>query len=405
MEPAPSRESITESLRRLAHYLLPNLQYERVINRLIILSLLTIAFAMQPALAFSQSKTKISLAGEIEENNGNFRLYLSNNSDREFHGRAVIGIGNDTDQKEIGQLSIKLPALEAQLLQFARATTSGSHYSLRIIDENNSPIFFNIAPIKTSTDSTPATVVTLSPIGTPASDGKVVAAAIPPDSPLSHTAKSGEGEVPGAEVTIKPRLVAGETETDSFKVLFELTALHPIREATMSITIGKHKDRKTVNINRDLAIDFKLPDDLDTERVGYLLTAKDGREIAKGEIQLDQLMAEDYVNVSDVRTDRPSYDYGETAKLTIVLDGKSPHGYRMEVSVHDSSGMVAFTDQRQCKRDKHDATQEFTIILPRSGDPPFTLEFKIYDAETGLLFDSGERDIPINKKDQSSRLN
>ncbi len=371
------------------------------IRLLITLILLTIfaddSYLVRARTQIPSARNKLALSGEIEDNNGKFRLYLTNDSDREFRGRVIIGLGSDAEQREIGQISLTLPPLEGRLLQFGTASRTGSHYSLRILEWNDAPVFFKIAPIKTVSDATPATEVALAPISKFPAAGSVAPA---PDSAPPSAAGTEDARATGSEVTIKTRLLGGDTDADPFKVSFEITPLRPIRDAQLAIVMGKHNDRRAVTASRPVTIEFKLPDSPDAERISYVLTAKDGREIARGEIKLDQLMAEDYVNVSDIRTDRPGYDFGATAKVTVVLEGKSPHGYRLEVQLRDSAGSVLFTDQRQSKADKHEATQEFTIILPRNGETPLTFEFKIYDGETGLLFDSGEREIPVNKADR-----
>ncbi|MGH9838892.1 MAG: hypothetical protein ACREEM_08920 [Blastocatellia bacterium] len=371
-------------------------------TRLFFLLILSTTFAVGSNLVRAQAQipsagNKLTLSGEIEDNNGKFRLYLTNDSDREFRGRVIIGLGSGAEQQEIGQISLTLPPLEGRLLQFATASRTGSHYSLRMLDWNDAPVFFKIAPIKTASDATPATEVTLAPVSKLHAEGGGLLV----DSTPSPTAGADKPRAAGAEVTIQTRLLGGDSEADPFRIAFEITPLRPINEARLSITMGKHNDHKAVTANRPITIEFKLPDTPDAEQISYVLVARDGREIARGEIKLDQLMAEDYVNVSDIRTDRPGYDFGATAKVTVVLEGKSPHGYRLEVLLRDSAGSVLFTDQRQSKADKHEATQEFTIVLPRNGETPLTFEFKIYDGETGLLFDSGEREIPVNKADRS----
>jgi len=373
-------------------------------HTLIFSTLLAVESNLAPVQAQNPSAgNRPSLTGEIEDNNGRFRLYLANDSDREFRGRVIIGLGSDAEQREIGQIWLTLPPLERRLLQLTTANRTGSHYSLRVLDSKDAPVFFKIAPIKTVSDATPATEVALAPISKlQAGEGVAPSPATPPPS----GAGAGDQPATGSEVTIKTRLLGGDTDDDPFKISFEITPLRPINDAQLSITIGttgtmgKHKDRKPLSASRPVTIEFKLPDDPDAERISYVLTARDGREIARGEIKLDQLMAEDYVNVSDIRTDRSGYDFGATAKVTIVLEGQSPHGYRLEVQLRDANGAVLFTDQRQSKAGKHEATQEFTIILPRNGEAPFTFEFKIHDGETGLLFDSGEREIPVNKADR-----
>jgi hypothetical protein len=142
---------------------------------------------------------------------------------------------------------------------------------------------------------------------------------------------------------------------------------------------------------------------LEEEQISYELTNQDGRLLAKGELGLEQLMTEDSVIVLDMRTDRQSYDPGDSVKLIVLLEGRSPRGYRIEASAKDSRGKVFFRDQKQDSADHQTMAREFTITLPRNISAPVLFEFKIYDGETKLLFDSGEREIPINEVKPSLR--
>ncbi len=388
---------------------------QRIFTSLIVL----IAFAIEPQYAFSQApnpgqnsspvnpdstiRNAPSLSGGLENNQGLLRLNLVNNSSREFRGTGIIGIGGDSEQREIGQLALTLPPNETTLLQISGVPPSGNHFSLRIFDQAGALVFYKIAPIKTVSDSTPAVVVTLSPVsktrGTTVSMNRssspnVAAATSDPGDTSPAIAPASPTVAP--EVTIKGRLLAGQSETDPFIIAFEMKARRPINDATMAITMGKLKDRKPVSIRRDLTVEFKLPNQFDSERIGYELTDKSGRVIAKGELELSQLMAEDLVTVTDIRTDKASYDPGESARITLLLEGKSPSGYRLEIQVKDNQGNVIFRDQFQANADNQTNTQGFTLSLTREAVSPITLEFKIFDNETGILFDSGERDIPLN---------
>lgn len=317
-----------------------------------------------------------------------------NNSSREFRGRGVIGTGSESEQKEIGQLDLVLPPQEITLLLLSGIHPSGNQFSLKIFDQNGALVFYKIAPIKNVSDSTPAIAVKLSPVS---KGGDVTVSSNKPAS--LNTVITGDPGNPSpvvAEVTIKGRLLAGQSETDPFIVAFEMTAARPLYDATMTIALGKFKDRKPVSIKRDLTVEFKLPEQPDTERLSYELIAKNGRVIAKGELDLAELMAEDFVTVTDVRTDKSSYDPGEPVQVTVLLEGRSPNGCRLEIAVKDGQGNVFFRDQYRTDSDNPTNTQGFTMTLPREVSSPVTLEFKIYDNETGLMFDSGEREIPIN---------
>ncbi len=371
---------------------------------IVLLLLTALAAGTQPAFAKhhtqdnsdSAVKTRLSLSGGIENNHGQIRLNLTNNSSREFRGVGVIGIGGDTEQKEIGQLTLTLPPQETVILQLSGVAPSGNQFSLKVFDQNGALIYYKIAPIKSVSDPAPAMTVTLSPVSKKSSvtiSSNKPAPSLP-DGTLPVNNSNGATVI--AEVTIKGRLLAGQSENDPFVLAFEMMAIRPVYEATLSITLGQHKDSKPVSIKRDLTVEFKLPDQLDGERISYEMTAKNGRVIVKGELGLDQLMAEDSVTVADIRTDKSSYDLGDSVNVTVQLEGKSPHGYRLEVLAKDGHGVTLFQDQYQTNADNQTNTQSFTIPLPREMTSPVVLEFKLFDAETGLLFDSGEREIPVN---------
>lgn len=346
-------------------------------------------------------RTHAALSGGIENNNGQLRLNLTNNSMREFHGEGIIAIGDDLEKREIGQLALALAPQETRLLQFSGVHASGNQFSLKIFDRNGTLVFYKIAAIKNVSDSAPAVIVTLQPI----SNSKRKNIAVSSNEKDEKTEKGQPSSIkPGkpaavtAEVTIKGRLLAGQSETDPFVVAFEMTAPRPINDAAISITLGKFKDRKPVSIQnagQNLTVEFKLPDQFDGERIGYELTAKNGRVIAKGELDIEQLMAEDSVTVADIQTDRASYEPGDPVQVTVLLEGQSPNGFRLEVQAKDGLGNVIFQDQQQSNANNQVNTQNFTMTLPRELTAPVVFEFKIYDSETGALFDSGEREIPV----------
>ena len=166
--------------------------------------------------------------------------------------------------------------------------------------------------------------------------------------------------------------------------------------ATISISATKLNEQKPVSIHSQSQVDFKLPESLESNTVSYVLKGKDGTVLAKGELDLNVLMADDSVTVNDIRTDRQSYQPGETARLTVITEGKAQSGYRLEVSVRDAQSQTIFSDQKIIAADETAKSFDFLINLPSKLSAPAIFEFRIFDAESGLLFDSGEREIPIN---------
>ena len=78
-----------------------------------------------------------------------------------------------------------------------------------------------------------------------------------------------------------------------------------------------------------------------------------------------------------------------------MVDGKSQSGYRLEVSVRDGQSQTLFRDQKTVGTDENVKSLDFSFMLPSDVSLPAVFEFRIFDAETGLLFDSGEREVPM----------
>lgn len=350
----------------------------------------------------SSSSQRFVLSGGIENNNGELRLNLSNESSQEFRGTGVIGLGSNMEQKELGQLTFTLPAQETTLFRLTGVQPSGSQFSLKIFNQAGALIFYKIAPIKSVSDGSPAIAVTLSPVGkkgdifiAPVKSAQIVGPAGSP-STVSSTPASGN-PVPGiAEAVIKGRLLANQTDDDQMVLVLEIKSPQPIVDATIDITIGRFRESKPVSGKPDQTVEFKLPDQLDDERVVYVLTAKNGREIARGDLDLGELLSEDVVTVADIKTDKPSYEPGESAHITLMLEGRSPHGHKIELLARDGQGNTIFNEQLTISANTQTDTQQFSMSLPREITTPVVLEFRILDSETGLLFDSGEREIQIN---------
>jgi hypothetical protein len=338
-----------------------------------------------------------SLAGSIENNDGKLRLILSNSSPQEFRGSCRISLGSDGNQKEIGQVEITLPPQEIVLLQVSNLPPSGDQYTLAIFDQKGSRRFFKIAPLRHVSDPTPAALVKITPIQQQHSLTTTTLSVVGNSaSSVKGTDTSEDIARAASQVQVQARLLANEEANDSFILSLEFRAQRPVSGATIAITAGKLKDKKPISINLQSHVEFKLPDQLETETISYLLTAKDGRVLAKGELDLQQLMADDMVTVNDIRTDRSTYDPGETARVTALIEGKSRHGYRLEVSARDGQSQSIFRDQKVVGPDDNTSSVEFAVSLPAGATTPVVFEFKIFDSENGLLLDSGEREIPMN---------
>ncbi|MEP7339918.1 MAG: hypothetical protein ABI977_19425 [Acidobacteriota bacterium] len=366
-----------------------------------ILLLLFSAFAAEPKLVFAKpvppgiSLQAASLTGSAENNDGRLRLVLTNNSPQQFRGACTISLGTDGDQREIGQVALTLPPQETTLLLLSNVPPSGQMYTLAIYDQKGTRRFFKIAPLRQVSDPTPALTVAVTPIKPPQAKPATPLSLV--NNPPSATAIETEEIVrASSQIQVQARLLADEDATDSFILSLEFRTPRPIKDAKIAITAGKIKDSKPVSIYSQAHVEFKLPEQLEAERINYTLTGKDGRVLAKGELDLQQLMADGVVIVNDIRTDRSSYDPGESARITVLLEGKSQHGCRLEVSVKDGQNQAIFRDQKTLAAEDKSDSLEFTVSIPNNTSAPVLFEFKIYDSETGLLFDSGEREIPVN---------
>lgn len=393
----------------VAHSLLPTAAYLFGVRSRLYIFLLAFAAvaancqfaAAQPPVAANSGqrdaliRTRPSLTGSLENNNGKLRLNLSNNAPREFRGTARLSLGSEADQRELGQVAITLPPQETKLLLLSNAAPAGEQYTLLIHDERGTLVFYKIAPLQRISDDTPAMAVTLLPVTTRASQNTAVASAAP--------SAADEELRQAAQVHVQARLLADEAAAGSFLVSFELRSPQPVDDATLTVTAGKTQERKRASFNRQAHYEFKLPKDLENERIGYTLTTKQGRVLANGEVDLAQLMADDAVTVSDIRTDRATYEAGATARLTVLLEGKARQGYRLEVLARDHQNQVFFRAEKQAARSEPANLPEFSVTLPGSVAAPLIFEFKIFDVATGLLFDSGEREIPFSPAKLPSR--
>jgi hypothetical protein len=332
------------------------------------------------------SEPRPSLTGTLESSGGAYLLTLENNSAFEFRGTARLSLGKEGNQADAGQLAFVLAPNETRVLRLNSVKVAGDQYTLRLYDQRGVLVFYKIALVRQMTGVAPssAETVALSNEAPPK-----------PSAPLSPAPTPAASQAAEPEVQIKPRLIAGARENDPFILSFDLSANKAIMNASLNITAIKLKQSKPVSINRHAVVEFNLPEALESNQIGYTLTRKDGSVIAQGTADLDKLFADDHVTVGDIRTDRVSYAPGETARVTVVLEGQSPHGYKLEVIVRDFSGNNLFNNAAYGEPGEAAKHQEFTFTLPLDVKGPVIFEFKVYDAENNTVFDSGEREIAV----------
>jgi len=334
-----------------------------------------------------------NLTGTLESSGGEYLLTLDNNSAYEFRGTARLSLGKEGNQVDAGQLAIVLAPNETRVLRLSAVKVAGDQYTLRLYDQRGVLAFYKIALVRQVAGVAPgsAETVALSSEAPPK-----------PPTPPSPNPTPAATQAAAPEVQIKLRLIAGARENDPFILSFDLSATKAMMDAALEITAGKVKRSKAVSINRHTVVEFNLPEYLESNQIGYTLTRKDGSVIVQGTADLDRLFADDHVTVGDIRTDRVSYGPGETARITVVLEGQSPRGYKLEVIARDFSGSNIFNNTVFGEPGEAAKNQEFSFALPLEVKGPVIFEFKVYDAENNTVFDSGEREIAV-KEPKSTR--
>ncbi len=325
--------------------------------------------------------TAPKLSGEIETANGQYRISLANSEEnRVVRGYAVIQLGSSEQLTEAIKLRFTLAPQEGMLFPLWPLAASGDVYALMVYDLRGMMIFQKIAPVKRGNNANWAVAPPMNAI----ISQRFVA------TTASHE----------AEVKVQARLTGGESESDPFMLSLELSALRPIPGAGVTLTGKGINQRKVADLKGTTLVQFKLPDDLPEQKLSYLVTDAAGRMLAHGEADLHTLLADDYVSVGEVRPDKQAYAPGETAKLTVNLQGNAPHGFRLEVVAKDSQGTIFFRDMHKSEAGGQGASIDFNVTIPKDATGPLFFEYKVFDAQSGKLFDSGDTQLALNGKGQ-----
>lgn len=376
------------------------------------------AFAQQPATRPRQASPTLSridpptLAGQIEHSQNEYRINLVNYDQRRtVSGIIVIRLGGVTSQNEAIRLRFSLAPLEGMLFPLRPLTTTGDYFTLTVFDREGQIIYERIAPVRkdatskqtvrnsqpekaeltdetasnerqriTTQFSTVATSTTQPAVGPVTSSGRV-------------TTNSSSGDL-----QIKTRLAGGESDNDPFVLAFEITAPRPINKVTLNLTGRGINQKRTVNLNNTTLVEFKLPDELPEQKLLWKLVDSTGKPLTQGDADLTALLEDDYVSVSKAATDRETYAPGETAKVSIELSGSAPGGIKLEVVARDAAGVIIFRDARKAVTTGGRGNQSFSVTLPREGANSVMLEYKVLDAVSDKLFDSGDLEIRIVEK-------
>ena len=336
-------------------------------------------------------RSAAALVASLENHNGQYLLSLTNNTERELRGSARLGLGTDSAQTEIGQLAVVVPANETKLYLLKGLTAQGEFYTLRLYNHEKALLFYKIAAVRRVSDGTLTQAETVALSGAGNTSNNAPAAPAPVALPAVSQPVSNE-------IQIKVRIVAGAQPDDPFLLAFELSGQRSLFDATLQFTLGLTKATKPVSINRQAVVEFTVPTEVGDGKLTYVLTRKDGSIAAQGETTLDKLFTDDVITVSDIRTDKTGYAPGETARLTIVLEGGSKEGYRLEITAHDAQDAQFFSTVLYGKGGEKAGEQSLQLSLPNDAHERVVVKFKLYDAASNALFDSGERELTIHAK-------
>jgi hypothetical protein len=326
--------------------------------------------------------TPPALTGSVENVSGEYHLKLVNNdASRRFQGVALVSLGTASAQTAATQIPIDLAPRDAQTFLLYSLPVSGEQYSLTVKDGAGRIVLQRIAPVQQVSDISLAE--------------KVPTANTKPSAPAPASIVGG--------IKVNARLTGGEKESDPFVLVFEITCLTPIPDATLQVTAKGFQQTAKISVLGQGKAEFKLPDELEAQKLFYILSDAHGRIVARGEADLNQMLSDERTAIGEFSSDRPSYKPGDTANLKIAVRGAAKAGYRMEILGKNSHGEVFFRDLRRGNAgEKSGATQQFTITIPAEATGPVRVEVKIFDGESGTLLDSNEREIALTNGTPSS---
>lgn len=347
----------------------------------LVIVLLTLV-AGSPPTAGAQSaravQTSPRLAASVERTGSQLRLVVTNSSEtRSFQG--VASVSPDASSTAALRLPVTLAPGETRRLLIPGGAPSNNQYALAIYDQAGALVLYKIAPVTQSESG----IVTEPTAQLSANSGIKVNVRLPRGS------LNTEAELPLPD------------EAEASVLTFSIESATPFKDARFTLSGGDFKQSKPVALQGRAELEFKLPVALSERRFNYALTAQNGGLLARGEVDLDKLAAPDAVTVSELTFDRPVYAPGESARAIIELQselpGEAPRGYRLEVTVQEGGGASLFKDGRKGINIAGKSRQEFLFDLPREVKGPITLAYQVFGGQTGLLFDSGVREIVLNE--------
>jgi len=313
-----------------------------------------------------------SLAADVIKVSGEYRLKVSNNDlSRRFQGTATVSLGTAYQQAEAGKVNLIISPNETAIHLLYSMPAVGDQYTLVITDSSGVIVVHKIAPVRAVND--PSLVA-------------------PPPTPVSTVLIKTEEVTP---LKVKIRLAGGTGESDPYLLAFELSSPNQISNARLSIKAKGLDDSQPVNFVGKTNLEFKLSEDLEVQKISYVVTGSRGETLAKGETDLTQLMTEDIVTINGLKLDKQVYKPGETAKLTASYQGNVPNGIRAELTVTDHTGKIVYRDIRKEKREGDLPAHEFSIQIPKEVSEALMIEYKVFDGDSQQIIDSATRELPV----------
>ncbi|HYE72145.1 MAG TPA: hypothetical protein VEF04_02400, partial [Blastocatellia bacterium] len=320
-----------------------------------------------------------SLTGSIENVSGEFHLRLSNNDPvRVFQGIAQISF-ETTDQSKVTKVPVVIGPRESSIFLLYSLPATGQQYTLIVTDVQGRIVLHRIAPVRQITDISLAN-----------------------SNPTVTKPVKTMNAVTG-NIHIKANLTGGEAEDDPFVLALEIFSPISIPNVTVLLTAKDFRQSARANLAGKTSVEFKLPDDLEAQKMTYTLSDAMGQVLTSGEADLNQLLSSEKISLSEISTDRENYKAGEMAVLKISLEGNLKKPYQLEIIGRDNRGIIFYRDSRRYSlTDKKGGTQEFTISLPKEASGTVKLEIKLSDAEQGAPLDTKEKEIILVEGTTSS---
>lgn len=312
-----------------------------------------------------------ALTGSLENVSGEYHLRLANNDPtRSFQGTALVGFGNAAEQATM-KVPFTIGPHESSIFLLYSLPATAAPYSLIVTDIEGRVVLHRIAPVRKITDIS-------------------LADALPTTRAVRTAPETG------GDVQVKVALTSGESENDPFVLAFEIMAPRPLPNTSLAVTAKGFQQSARANLGGRTSVEFKLPDELEAQKIGYTLTDAFGRVLAKGEADLNQLLSDERAALGGVTPDRESYKPGDVAHIKVAMRNSARNAYQLEIVGKDSRGTIFFRDLRRGgTREKRSPAQEFNLTLPRDVAGPVKVEVKLTDAESGSLLDSSEKELAV----------